>query len=255
MATAMAIEFNYAQGHAQARLAERLPPAGWQLLESSGTYAQYLHAARATPLGARIQSLATTASPHAVERTLRNEWRSEVLAATRWVPERWRPAVAWAAWLCDLPMLAWLEQGGEFLPWMANDKELAIFARGDPAIRRRALSAAGAGVLAEGEDMFSAWRQHFERLWPSDNAGTLQLRKFVDVIDDHRSQPVLAGTGGRETRAPGRDLDAHAVRLIRRCLRQPVTVFSHLLLVALDLGRLRDGLVRRSLLGDWSSAA
>ena len=63
----MPIEFNYAQGRIQARLGERLSPGAWQLLEASGTLAQYLHAARATALRRRVQSLTGTSSPHAID--------------------------------------------------------------------------------------------------------------------------------------------------------------------------------------------
>ncbi|MBT8082636.1 MAG: hypothetical protein KJP08_01170 [Gammaproteobacteria bacterium] len=235
----MPIEFNYAQGRAQARLGERLTPAAWQLLEASGTLAQYLHAARATALRGAVRSLAGTSSPHAIERALRSDWRAEVLGTTQWVPGRWRDAVARTASLCDLPMLAWLDQGGEILPWMRDDPRFAD----------------GAGSLAGSDDMLAAWRQHFETLWPPGDRGTARLREFVDLVDEYRSQPLIAAAGRRASMEPRRRLDAHAVRLIRRSLREPVTVFSHLLLVALDLGRLRNGLVRRALFGDWAKAA
>jgi hypothetical protein len=228
----MPIEFNYAQGRAQARLGKRLSPAAWRLLESAGTLAQYLHAARATDLRSKVQSLTATSSPHAIERTLRDDWRAEVFGASHWVPERWRAAVVWTAWLCDLPMLAWLDQGGEALPWMRDDPRFA-----------------GGGASLAG------WRQDFETLWPAGDPGTARLREFVDLVDEYRSQPMVAAAGRQASMAPRRRLDAHAVRLIRRCRREPVTVFSHLLLVALDLGRLRNGLVRRALFGDWPKAA
>lgn len=251
----MPIEFSYAQGRAQARLGERLPPTAWQLLETSRTLPQYLHAARGTALRSRVQSLTANASPHTIERSLRRDWRAEVRGATRWVPERWRAAVAWTGWLCDLPALAWLDQGGELLPWMREEPPLVTIAAGDAEHLRRELAASGADALAGSDDMVTAWLEHFESVWPAGDPGTSGLRDFVDLVASSRSQP-LTGTSERGAAiAPGRRLDVHAVRLIRRSLRQPVTVFSHLLLVALDLGRLRDGLVRRALFGDWPTAA
>ena len=248
----MTIEFAYAQARAQARLGERLTPAGWQLLDASGTLAQYLHAARSTILRDRVRSRTAASSPHAIERSLRREWRAEVRRAASWVPERWRPAVTWTAWLCDLPTLARLEQGGEVLPWMADDAQLAPFAIDDRALRQRELFSAGLGALAAGDDVLTAWRQHFESLWPAGDPGVQRLRNLVDRVDSYRQEPETR-RGSRT--GPGRSLEARAARLVRRNFQEAVTVFTHLLLVALDLGRLRDGLVRRALFGDWLAVA
>lgn len=248
----MTIEFAYAQARAQARLGERLTPTAWQLLEASGTLAQYLHAARSTALRERVRSLTAAASPHSIERSLRREWRAEVRRTASWVPERWRPAVAWTTWLCDLPTLAHLEQGGEILPWMADDKQLAPFAIDDSAIRQRELFTAGLGALAAGDDVLTAWRQRFEALCPESDSGGRQLRDFIDRIDIYRQEPETR-SGSRT--APGQLLEARAAWLVRRNFREAVTVFAHLLLVALELGRLRDGLVRRALFGDWLAVA
>ena len=248
----MTIEFAYAQARAQARLGERLTPAAWQLLEASGTLAQYLHAARSTALRDRVRSLTAASSPHSIERSLRREWRAEVRGAASWVPERWRPAVAWTAWLCDLPTLARLEQGGEILSWMADDTQLAPFAIDDRALRHRELISAGLGALASGNDVLTAWRQHFEALWPAGDPGIRRLRNLVERVDIYRLEPETRA--GPRT-APGQALEARATRLIRRNFQEAVTVFTHLLLVALDLGRLRDGLVRRALFGDWLAVA
>lgn len=248
----MTIEFAYAQARAQARLGERLTPAAWQLLEASETLAQYLHAARSTPLRNRVRSLTRASSPHSIERSLRREWRGEVHGATSWVPERWRAAVAWTAWLCDLPALARLEQGGEALPWMVDDTQLAPFAIENLTLRQRELLSAGLGALAGRDDVLSAWRQHFEALWPAGDTGVRRLGDLVDRVDIYRREPE---TRGRAQTASGQPIEAHAARLIRRNFGEAVTVFTHLLLVALDLGRLRNGLVRRALFGDWLAAA
>lgn len=248
----MTIEFAYAQARAQARLGERLAPTAWQFLESSATLAQYLHAARTTDLRNPVRSLTAASSPHSIERSLRRDWRAEVYGAARWVPERWRPAVAWTAWLCDLPALARLEQGGEALPWMANDAQLAPFATDNGALRQRELVAVGLGTLSGSDDVLAAWRQRFEALCPAGDPGLRRLGNLVDLVDSYRREPA---TGRRARTASARPLEARAVRLIRRNLSEAVTVFTHLLLVALDLGRLRDGLVRRALFGDWLAAA
>mgnify|MGYP001825336309 FL=1 len=248
----MTIEFAYAQARAQARLGERLTPAAWQLLEASGTLAQYLHAARNTALRDRVRSLTAASSPHTVEHSLRREWRAEVHRTASWVPERWQPAVTWTALLCDLPALAHLEQGGELLSWMADDTQLAPFAIDDRALRHRELVSAGLRALATGNNVLDAWHQHFEALWPAGDPGIQRLRNLVDVVDIYREEP---DTRVSPRTAPGQLLEARAARLVRRNFQEAVTVFSHLLLIALDLGRLRDGLVRRALFGDWLAVA
>ena len=248
----MAIEFAYAQARAQARLGERLTPAAWQLLESSGTLAQYLHAVRSTDLQNRIRSLTAASSPHSIERSLRRDWRTEVFAAMSWVPERWRPALAWTAWLCDLPTLAWLEQGGEVLPWMADDTQVGPFAIDDRTLRQRELIAAGLGMLAGSDDVPAAWRLRFETLWPAGDPGIPRVANLVDLVDNYRREPE---TGRGVLVRPAQAIEARAVRMIRCNFQEAVTVLCHLLLVALDLGRLRDSLVRRALFGDWLAVA
>jgi hypothetical protein len=247
----MTIEFAYAQARAQARLGERLAPAAWQVLEATGTLSQYLHAARATALKNPVRSLTAAASPHAIERSLRRDWRTEVDGAASWVPERWRPAVAWTARACDLPVFAALGRGDEPLPWMADDLALAPFAVADAAIRQHEMELAGLDALSGGNDVFAAWRQRFESLWPAGDPDLQRLANFVEHVDGYRGEPVTAGL--KQTTAL-ESLEAFAVKLIRQNLRQPVTIFSHLLLVAIDLGRLRGGLVRRALHGDRLAA-
>jgi hypothetical protein len=248
----MTIEFAYAQARAQARLAERLAPAAWQVLEASGTLAQYLHAARSTPLRNRVRSLTGTSSPHLIERSLRREWRAEVSGAAGWVPERWRPAVAWTSLLCDLPALAHLGRGGKALPWMADETRLAAFAIDDSALRRHELVSAGLGELDGRDDVVGAWRGHFEALWPAGDPGVRRLGQLVDRLDIYRREPEVQG---RARIAAAQSLEALATRLIRRNVQEAATVFTHLLLVALDLGRLRNGLVRRALFGEWLAEA
>ena len=106
----------------------------------------------------------------------------------------------------------------------------------------------GVGPLADGWDRDGLVRVGCGRT----------VRDLQRLLAGRGLPPGPGAPGNDDSRSQGkrrRRLDAHAVRLIRRCLREPVTVFSHLLLVALDLGRLRNGLVRRALFGDWPRAA
>lgn len=250
----MAIDFEYAQARVQARLGERLDASGWQLLETSRDLGQYLHAARGTVLASRVEPLSATASPHFIERTLRREWRREVAITERWVPGRWRTAVAWMAHLCDLPALQWLARGSGVLPWISDDEALSPFAHADSSTRAGELTAAGLGPLVERDDLAAAWLTHFQSTWPDDGSATMRLRTFVDHIETYRARSAVAELT-TAAQASARDrLEARAVRLIRRSLAEPVTVFAHLLLVALDLERLRSGLVRRALFNGLEAA-
>lgn len=243
----MPIEFAYMQARVQARHGDRLTLSAWQLLESARGLGQYLHAARGTALAQRVQSLSATSSAHAIERTLRREWRGDVELASHWMPAAWRPAVEWTTWLADLPSIAWLGRGGESAAWMRDDPVVSRFALPDEAARRREFSAAGLGPVVEADDVVTGWLGRFRALWPYGAAAARSLQAYIDLLTVYRNR--LADAAGDDTGAGAArdDLEAATVRLIRRNLQQPVTVFCHLLLVALDLGRLRNGLVRRAL--------
>ncbi len=241
----MPIEFAYAQARVQARHGERLTPSDWQLLETSRGAGQYLHAARATALAPRVQSLSATSDAHVIERTLRREWRGDVHHAAGWIPGAWRPAVEWTAWLADLPAIAWLEHGGEVLPWMHDDPVVSHFATVDAAARHRELAIAGLEPVVAARDVATGWLMHFRALWPAQDGSTRSLQAYVDLVSGSRRRVADPATGAGN--AARDELEAKTVRIIRRNLEEPVTIFCHLLLVALDLGRLRSGLVRRAL--------
>lgn len=243
----MPIEFAYAQARVQARNGERLTPSAWQLLESSRGLGQYLHAARGTALAGRVRSFAATSSAHAIERALRREWRAEVGLAAHWAPAPWHPAIEWTAWLADLPAIAWLERDGEAVPWMRDDPVVLRFAVADEAARQREFSAAGLGSVTEADDLSAGWLAGFRALWPKEGASTHSLRSYLGLLTGYRDGLADPATDVAAGKAAKDELEARTVRLIRRNLQEPVTIFCHLLLVALDLGRLRDGLVRRAL--------
>jgi hypothetical protein len=117
----MPVEFAYAQARAQARQGDRLSADTWGLLESSVGLAQFLHLLRGTALAPRVEHFSATTSPHVIERSLKREWHREVDLAMRWVPARWRAAVAWTGWLSELPAVSHLLQSGATLAWMKDD--------------------------------------------------------------------------------------------------------------------------------------
>ena len=235
----MPVEFAYAQARAQAQHGRRLSADTWGLLESSVGLAQFLHHVRGTALAPRVEHFSATTSPHAIERFLRREWHDEVDSAAHWVPGRWRPAVAWTARLAEQPAAAYLLHGGEPQPWMADDPEWSTLAAADPDSLPASLGAAGYGGGLE------SWLQHWRRLWPDDGQGRDALDELASLVD---RQGI--GRDGNEDEDWRDGLERRAVSLLRRRREQPVTVFCHLLLTALELHRLRQGLLGRALFND-----
>jgi hypothetical protein len=249
----MSIDFLYAQARIRARLGQRLPEGGWRLIESSLGLAQYLHSARASILAPRVQHFTTRVSPHTIDRSLRSDWREEVAAVGRWVPERWREAVCITTWLPYLPIIAYLEDGGATLDWMHDDSVLTEMAQDDIAARRLALGESPcAGFLPAGETpggskrWIASWRDTWPAMGAVERSGLEQLLATVDRFSTENG----AAKVGRARREWLVQLDRTVARLLRRHTGQPVVVFCYLLLAGLDLQRLRDGLVRHALFND-----
>lgn len=232
----MPVEFAYAQARAQARHGSRPGAETWSLLESSVGLSQFLHHVRGTALAPRVEHFSATTSPHVIERFLRREWRDEVNSVVRWVPERWRPAVAWTAGLAELPSTGYLAHGGEPLPWMAEDPVLSAVAAGHEA--------------APSGDGLDGWLRQWRLLWPDDGDDDAALGKLVSLVEKYGVR--REGDAADDWRSR---IAAQAVRILRRHRDQPVTVFCHLLLCALELHRLRQGLMQRALFNDLVAEA
>jgi hypothetical protein len=241
----MPVEFAYAQARAQARHGARLSAEAWSLLESSVGLAQFLHLVRGTTLAPRVEHFSAATSPHVIERSLRREWHGEVECATRWVPLRWRAAVAWTGWLAELPALGHLLDGGVALPWMAEDPVLSAFGPEDADARRRSIEETRPGATADAGAGPAGWLSHWRYLWPDDGAGAPGLHRLVSAVERY-------GIGGEEDAAGDwrENLERRAVGILRRHREQPATVFCHLLLCAVELHRLRQGLLQRALFND-----
>ena len=77
------------------------------------------------------------------------------------------------------------------------------------------------------------------------------MARVEKVIADiaRRGKPMLVVDDWRE------DLERRAVGILRRHRERPVTVFCHLLLSAVELHRLRQGLLQRTLFNDLAREA
>jgi len=242
--------WHYVQARLQSRHGDRLAEDAWHALEAAQTIGAFLDRSRATPLGRFTEQASAGMNPHAMERALRGAWRAYVNEIAGWLPDTWRPAVAWTALLPDLPAIDALLKG-DMPAWAKQEPALAPFTEPDPTQRLAALHASPFAPLLPREDetapLGARWARHWRGLWPKQSAAdTRALNALAHAVQTHIARLALAGA--QETsETHRRDLEKSVTRLFRRHGASPTAVFGHLVLTALDLERLRGGLVRRRL--------
>ena len=240
-------DFAYVQARLQARHGRRPGPPTWQALESSRTAGHYLTLARSGPLADWAERLDERGDPHRIERSLRACWRRHVDEVARWQPQRWQAATRWFATLIELPLIETLRHGGPPARWLHEDERLAAFAQPDPAQRRVALRAAGLAPFAAahaGQDERSTaviWLDEWRRMAPHDGHDPALLRRPAELLLPH------LGGAGRARDAAAQATCDQLSKLFRRHAGSAVAVFAYLSLVALDLERLRGGVLVRCL--------
>ncbi|NIR32302.1 MAG: hypothetical protein GWN84_23980 [Gammaproteobacteria bacterium] len=252
-------EFAYAQARLQARHGMRPSESTWRLLDASKDLAHFLQVARNSPLRPWVEHLPRHADAHLIERSLRGDWRAYVRTVAVWCPGVWRPAVAWAALLVDLPAIAHCLSHARLPAWMRGDPALLPFAATERSARIEALQQSEWAPVVRrwlaDASVLGAWMEHWETLWAGDGRTRTALGRLASAVREHMRQTAQADP----TRAAGdgarRELEARATRLFRRHTQQPPAVFAHLALIALDLERMRDGLMRRSLFGEGEGGA
>jgi hypothetical protein len=244
-------DFAYAQARIQARHGTRLTDRDWRRLEAMHDVAQYLHALRTTSRARWAQRITPGMASHAFETRLRAEWRSYVEEVARLQPQPWHAAVAWTAFLIDLPILDHLLRGGLVHRWMAEDEIYAPWLRSDARERAQALAGSPIASLLEvvgpGMPTLRAWLVVWRRLWPRTSATqSAALESIVRAVGEHgallRNPTAASSFGLRMALAP------RLCILFRRHFETAAASITHLLLEALDLERVRAGLVRRVLL-------
>jgi hypothetical protein len=220
------------------------------MLESSRSLAHYLHIARGTALAPRLHHYTRTTSAHEIERSLRHDWREEVDGVSRWLPSRWGAAVRWTRWLPDLPSLTHLLQGGRVPAWVGRDPTLARLAIADidDRIATIHLTEPGRALARYGDDdPVSSWLLHWRTLWPKGDSTSAAIDELVDIVAASLESTRPVGPNSY------RLLESRTLRLMRRHINQPVVAFCHLLLTALQLHRLRYGLMQRALFNDLTA--
>ena len=266
------LTLDYAGTRVMARLAWRPDQRLWQRLHAAGSLHALLERARSAGVGNYLSGVARLADCDDVDAAFRTQWRARVAELAGWSPAPWRAAVRWSAHLADVSAVAhlWIDAPRR---WMRTDAVLARYADGNTAVRRAALAtgplaplgqalgslaasngssaddhSAAAMVRAPGADVrpraLAAWLAHWRSLWPAKGSSErADLDGLVTLTRAHRQRfaalPVADTDAAR---------DAFADRVTAR-LRvdpaQPVALFAYLLLVALDLERLRAACLLR----------
>jgi hypothetical protein len=236
--TVGSIEYAYAR--IAARHGQRPDEVQWHRIESPRTLAALLEVVRATPLEPWVAGLTPHSDPHAIDRRLREHWRALVGEIARWMPARWQPATAWWATLPDVPVVAHLASGGRALPWMLADPHYRPLVEADARLRgplapliARSRASASIGT---------AWYAEWKRRLPHADAGPLfQLERIVSAhLIAFRTLPPGDGTALR------RALKAKLATLFRNAIATPTATFVYLVLMLLDVERLRGELQRRT---------
>ena len=205
-----AVAFSYAQARLQAWHGRRPDDNHWRRLDACDTTHAYLQAAGTGSLARWVRGLRARDDPHALEASLNERWQDYVEQVAAWSPPQWRSAVACCGELRGLPAAA--DRG---------DSEALAAWRGD-------------------------WHRLMPEIAPADAAGLAELERHVDrfLVENGRAD---GATPARSAELRDR-LEQRAVSLFRRHAGRPAALFAHLLLAALDLQRLRGGLLRRRLL-------
>ena len=241
---------DYAQARLQSRFGARPSEALWERLESAATPAAALALAESSSLRHWVAGLAADADSHAIEIALRVRWRECIAEVASWMPPRWQEALRWVGQLADLPAVAYLARGGAPLDWMFNDPALQGYACADAEARPILLRAGRTPAASERRSLPStmsgdseparlrqAWLEAWRRRWPR-WGDTGALDDLARLLEAAMAQPATPARGALQTTLR---------RLFRRSLLTPAAAFIYLACTAIDLQRLRAGLMRARL--------
>jgi len=246
--------FIYTQTRLQARHGMRPDEHIWQIVESKKDLANYLQSARQTPLRSWVVGLQSTDNYHVIETTLARLYREYVLDLARWVPLTWRESVEWTSVLVYLPAIQHLLLGNTARNWMLEIPELKSMTMSNQNLRLDAFSESPYAPLLdawrENQPLLSAWLVCWQSLWPKKKSWAhAPLKQLIALIEEHVE--TFSQLSPDATWRQRQQLAARLTLMFRNYTYQPVTIFIHLLLVALDVERLRSAILQRSLFPDY----
>ena len=222
----------------------------WQIVESKKELENYLQTASQTHLKDWVAGLQATDNHHVIENTLLKLYREYILDVARWVPPEWRDAVRWVSSLTYLPAIQHLLSGNTAQQWMREDPELKNFTATNMDLRLDNFSTSRFAPLLDAwqsdQSLVTGWLIYWRSLWPDKKfKHQTPLNELIKLTTGHIETfrhlvPTMTGPQRQQ-------LSTKLTVMFRKYAFQPVAVFIHLFLVALDIERLRGAIMRRSL--------
>ena len=257
------LEYGYAR--LSARLAGRPDERLWRLLRSARSLQAAIDAVRSSAAAPYVAGVAMRGTIDEIELAFRQHLRGRIREVVSWAPQAWRAALRWSEVLVDLPAVQHLLSDAPLPGWLRNDPHLANYAVGDRITRRARLGQGPLAPLAAAHaeqaalrragarrrsgdrphPVLQAWIAQWQQRWP----GCSDEQRSALLLLQHTVQAhaVAFATLPVEATASARErLIERVRRQLHDAAAQPAALFAYLLLVALDLERLRGEFALRA---------
>ena len=226
------------------------------MVEGQKDLASFLQSARQTSLRPWVLSLHAQDNSHLLEATLRQLYRNYVDEVANWTPSPWRLSVQWLEYLYDLPSLQYLLSGNTAPSWIQEEPQLkqftATYLEDRIKVMQKSVYAPLIAAQQSGKTLLTGWTEHWRSLWPQEKSNR-SIIKLIALFNQHLTDfPQLSPRLAWKSRDK---LAATLTIMFRQFSYQPVAVFIHLALIALDLERLRGDVVQRCLFPGFKELA
>jgi hypothetical protein len=168
------------------------------------------------------------------------------------MPGDWKKTLQWVKRLVDLPVLQYLVDGGEPLPWMKSDPCINGFIADDPLLRLQAIRRAGNRIMVDSwqqsGSILAGWLAQWGSLCPKSAHADRGLQTLEILLHEQMSLQSSQQPSKQQQAAQPIDYEIMFDRLrliFRRYAFQPAAVHAYLAIVALDLYRIRSDLIQR----------